>query len=86
MPNQTGQGLGAILDEAAAMCREITIPDVTAVVVTKESIAEGRPFPSMDSFIDGIWPVSGLGIEDVPDEPARVREFDWKKVPSLGLS
>ena len=35
MPNETGQGLGPILDEAAAMCLENSLPDISAVVVTK---------------------------------------------------
>jgi hypothetical protein len=85
MPNETGQGLGPILDEAAAMCVEHKLPDVSSVVATKESVDLGKPFPSLASFEDGVWPKTGLRIEDVPDEQERVRQFDWKSVRSLNL-
>jgi hypothetical protein len=85
MPNDTGRGLGPILDEAAAMCLEHGLPDVTSVVVTKESLVAGLPMPSRGSFRDGVWPVSGLTVSDVPAEQIRVRAFNWKSVPSLRL-
>lgn len=85
MPNDTGRGLGPILDEAAAMCMEHGLPDVSAIVVTKESLASGVPMPSEDSFKDGVWPLTGLSREDVPAEQARVQSFDWGSVRSLGL-
>jgi len=86
MPNDTGRGLGPILDEAAAMCMQHGLPDVSAIVVTKESIAAGKPMPSAESFLDGVWPVTGLTIDQVPEEQDRVRSFDWEKVPTLGVS
>jgi len=87
MRNKTGQGLGPILDEAATMCRKHNLPDVTAVVVTAESVRSGEPFPSLNSFNnEGIWPLSGLHIDDVPAEQKRVRDFDWQSLPTLNLN
>ena len=71
MPNETGRGLGPILDEAAAMCTEHKLPDVSAVVVTKESLDRAQPMPAATSFRDGVWPVSGLSIADIPAEQER---------------
>jgi len=85
MPNDTGRGLGPILDEAAHMCLEFNLPDVSALVVTKTSLETGIPMPSEDSFIDGVWPITGMKIESIPAEQDRVRSFDWTKVPSLKL-
>jgi hypothetical protein len=86
MPNETGRGLAAILDEAAAMCVKHDLPDVSSLVVTKESMLQGRPFPSKESFKNGIWPISGLSVDDIPAEQERVRRSDWMSVRSLGLS
>jgi hypothetical protein len=86
MPNRTGRGLGKVLDEAAAMCRDRGLPDVTAVVVTKESVERGEPFPSLDSFVDGVWPISGLSLDDVRAEQVRVQTFDWRAVRELQLA
>lgn len=85
MPNETGQGLGPILNEAAAMCQDNDLPDVSSVVVTKESLDRGRPFPSMRSFGDQGTHVSGLAVEQVLAEQDRVRTFDWRSKASLGL-
>jgi hypothetical protein len=85
MPNETGRGLGPILDEAAAMCIEHGLPDVSLVIVTKESIDRGYPMPSPDSFVDGVWPISGLTIEEIPAEQVRVAEYNWRSVKTLGL-
>jgi hypothetical protein len=78
--------LAVILDEAAAMCVKHDLPDVSSLVVTKESMLQGRPFPSKESFKNGIWPISGLSVDDIPAEQERVRRFDWMSVRSLGLS
>jgi len=86
MPNDTGRGLGPILDEAALKCKENNLPDITSVVVTKESLASGTPMPSEASFNAlGFWPLSGLHKDDVPAEQERVRNFDWRKVRQLNL-
>ena len=84
--NPTGQGLGDILDEAARMCIDHRLPDVSAVVCTKDSIDEGRPMPSSRSFVDGVWPITGISIDEVPAEQERVRIFPWLEVRSLGLA
>ena len=86
MPNETGQGLGPILDEAAAMCLENSLPDISAVVVTKSSLEKGAPMPSLGSFDDGVWRITGLAIEEIPQEQQRVRDYDWKSVKSLKLA
>ena len=88
MPNETGQGLGPILNEATSMCVENNprLPDVSAFIVTKDSFEKGKPMPSENSFVDGRWPISGLSVEDIPSEQDRIREFDWRSVKSLGLS
>ena len=86
MPNETGQGLGPILDAAAATCEKHGMPNVSSVVVTKESVERGKPFPSLQSFDDDGSHPSGLSMDDVPAEQERVRAFDWRSKPSLGLS
>jgi len=86
MPNRTGQGLGPILDDAAALCIKHGLPDVSSVIVTKDSIENGQPMPSLDSFQDGVWPITGVSIEDVPALQNEVREFDWAAVKQLGLN
>jgi hypothetical protein len=86
MPNPTGRGLGAILDEAAAKCRENQLPDVSAFVVAKESLAAGEPMPSRDSFdTDGFWPRSGVHMSEIPALQGEIRKFDWKAIRALGL-
>jgi hypothetical protein len=87
MPNDTGRGLGAILDEAALKCKAAGLPNVTSVVVTKESLIAGKPMPSEASFNSaGIWPLSGTYRDQIPDEQERVRAFDWRAVRPLNLS
>lgn len=86
MPNDTGRGLGAILDEAALKCKDAGIPNVTSVVVTKESLLAGMPMPSDASFnANGFWPLSGLHKDQIPAEQERVRNFKWLEVRQLGL-
>ncbi|MCB1338085.1 MAG: hypothetical protein KDK10_11755 [Maritimibacter sp.] len=85
MANATGRGLGPVLDEAGAMCIERGLPDVSVVVVTKESLALGEPMPSEESFKDGIWARTGMSREEVPLEQDRVRSFDWTSVRELRL-
>ena len=86
LPNETGRGLGDVLGEAAAMCIERGLPDVSAVVVTKESFARGAPMPSLDSFKDGEWPLTGLTLKDIPAEQDKVRLYDWRSVRELSLA
>ena len=74
------------MNEAALMCVDYKLPDVTSMVVTKWSLDTGKPMPSDDSFVDGVWLLTGLEKSEVPSEQIRVREFDWKKVKTLGLS
>ncbi len=86
VPNPNGRNLSSILNEAARMCIKHNIPDVTAVVVTKESVEKGNPFPSIDSFNEkGIWPVSGVHIDEVPKIQEKVRNFDWTSMPTLKI-
>lgn len=85
LPNETGRGLGAILNEATALCIEHKPPDITAFVVTKESLATQNPLPSLDSFEDGMWPLTGVTIEEVPVVQEQVRTFDWRAVRQLDL-
>lgn len=86
MPNDTGRGLGPILDYAAELCKKHKLPDVSAVVVTAESLDTESPFPSLSSFnANGIWPLTGMHKDDVPKEQIRVQNFEWKSVSSLGL-
>jgi hypothetical protein len=86
MPNTSGQGLGPILDDAARQCMKFGLPDVSAVVVSKESILAGRPMPSERSFDqDGFWPITGTHRDEIPEIQDRVRRFEWRKVRSLGL-
>jgi len=86
MPNETGRGLGPVLDEVAVMCIKHNLPDVSSVIVTKDSIEKGQPMPSLESFTNGIWSISGISIEDIPAVQNQVRAFNWTAVRELDLS
>ena len=83
MPNGIRSAFKPILDEAARMCKAKGLPDVTSVIVTKDSLDRGCPFPSLDSFSDGVWPITGMTVDQVPAEQERVRAFDWRAVREL---
>ena len=85
MAKVNGQGLASYLNEAAAMCVEHGLPNVAVMVVSKESLDAGRPMPSDGSFSEGFYAASGLAREGVAEEQERVRAFDWRAVPTLGL-
>ena len=85
MSKVNGQGLSSYLNEAAAMCAEHGLPNVSVLVVSKESLDRGTPLPSEGSFTDGFYASTGLTKEDIPAEQDRVRAFDWKSVRSLNL-
>ncbi|MCX7287978.1 MAG: hypothetical protein NTW20_10585 [Rhodobacterales bacterium] len=86
MSKVNGQGLSSYLNEAAAMCAEHGLPNVSVMVVSKDSLDRGEPMPSDGSFADGFYASTGLTKADIPTEQARVRAFDWKSVRSLNLS
>ncbi|MEO6301225.1 MAG: hypothetical protein ABIV25_15645 [Paracoccaceae bacterium] len=85
MSKVNGQGLSSYLNEAAAICAEQGLPNVSTLVVSKESLDAGQPMPSTGSFADGFYASTGLTIQDVTAEQERVRGFDWHMVKSLGL-
>ncbi len=85
MKTQPGRGLGEILDEAALMCADQNLPNVSALIVTRGSLDAGKPMPSDKSFVDGIWAKTGMSKSEVRAEQERVRAFDWRKVKTLGL-
>ncbi len=85
MSKVNGQGLASYLNEAAAICAEHGLPNVATLVVGKASLESGVPMPSEGSFSDGFYAASGLAREDVAAEQERVRTFDWRSVPTLGL-
>ncbi len=82
----TGRGLGPILDEAARICVREKIPDVSSVVVSKDTLGTDSPMPSKDSFnSDGVWPITGVHMSDVPAVQKKVMTFDWKSKKTLKL-
>ena len=85
MSKVNGQGLSSYLNEAAALCAEHGLPNVSVMIVSKESLDRGSPMPSEGSFADGFYASTGLTKADVSAEQDRVRAFDWKSVRSLGL-
>lgn len=85
MSKLNGQGLSSYLNEAAALCAEHGLPNVSVLIVSKESLDKGEPMPSEGSFADGFYASTGLARSDIPAEQERVRKFDWKSVRSLGL-
>jgi len=86
MANETGQGLGHILNYATSLCSQHKLPDVSSVVVTADSLSKKAPLPSISSFDDdGFWRVSGIHVTDVPKLQKEVPEFDWVSVVSLNL-
>ena len=85
MSKVNGQGLSSYLNEAAVLCAEHGLPNVSVMVVSKESLDRGTPMPSDGSFADGFYASTGLAKADIPAEQDRVRAFDWKSVRSLNL-
>jgi hypothetical protein len=86
MSKANGQGLSSYLNEAAALCAEHGLPNVSVLVVSKDSLDRGAPMPSAGSFSDGFYASTGLTKADIPAEQARVRAFDWASVRSLNIS
>ena len=86
MSKVNGQGLSSYLNEAAALCADHGLPNVSVLVVSKDSLDRGLPMPSEGSFADGFYASTGLTKGDIPAEQERVRAFDWKSVRSLNLS
>jgi hypothetical protein len=85
MSKVNGQGLSSYLNEAAALCAEHGLPNVSVLVVSKESLDRGSPMPSEGSFADGFYASTGLTRNDIPAEQDRVRNHDWRSVRSLNL-
>ena len=85
MSKVNGQGLSSYLNEAAALCAEQGLPNVSVMVVSKESFDRGNPLPSEGSFSNGFYASTGLTAADIPGEQARVRSFDWRSAKTLGL-
>jgi hypothetical protein len=86
MSKVNGQGLSSYLNEAAALCAEQNLPNVSVMIVSKGSLDQGTPLPSDGTFSDGFYASTGLTKSDIPDEQERVRTFDWKSVQSLDLN
>jgi len=86
MSKVNGQGLSSYLNEAASFCAEHGLPNVSVMVVSKDSLDRGEPMPSEGSFADWFYASTGLTKADIPAEQARVRAFDWLSVRSLNLS
>ena len=86
MSKVNGQGLSSYLNEAASLCAEHKLPNVSVLVVSKDSLDRGNPMPSEGSFTDGFYASTGLSKAEVPAEQDRVRAFDWASVRSLNLS
>lgn len=85
MSKVNGQGLSSYLNEAAALCAEYNLPNVSVLVVSKESMDRGVPMPSDGSFTEGFYASTGLTKSDIPNEQQRVRTHDWRSVRSLNL-
>lgn len=86
MAKVNGQGLSSYLNEAAALCAEGGWPNVSVLVVSKDSLDQGNPMPSDGSFSAGLYASTGLSKADIPAEQTRVRTFDWHAVTALGLT
>ncbi len=85
MSKVNGQGLSRYLNEAAVLCAKDGLPNVSVLVVSKESLDRGVPMPSEGSFADGFYASTGLTKDDIPAEQDRVRAHDWRSVRSLNL-
>lgn len=85
MSKVNGQGLARYLNRAAEICAENGLPNVSTLVVSRNSLDRGAPMPSEGSFVDGFYARTGLTRDDVVAEQAKVRAFDWKSVKPLGL-
>ncbi len=85
MSKINGQGLSSYLNEAASYCAEHGWPNVSVMVVSKDSLDRGLPMPSEGSFSDGFYASTGLTKDAIPAEQNRVRAFDWTSASSLDL-
>ena len=85
MSKVNGQGLASYLNRAAEICKEQGLPNVSTLVVSKESLDQGTPMPSSGSFSDGFYASTGLTRDGVVAEQDKVRAFDWRSVKTLDL-
>lgn len=85
MSKVNGQGLSSYLNHAAALCAERGLPNVSVLVVSKDSLDRGAPMPSEGSFADGFYASTGLTKADITAEQDRVRSFDWASASALNL-
>ncbi len=85
MSKVNGQGLASYLNRAAEICADLGLPNVSTLVVSKDSLDRGAPMPSSGSFSDGFYASTGLTRDDVAAEQDRVRVFDWRSVEKLNL-
>ena len=86
MSKVNGQGLSTYLNEAAAICAERGLPNVSVLVVSKDSLDKGTPMPSVGSFSEGFYAATGLTMETLPQEQDRVRNFDWSTIDAMDLN
>ena len=86
MSKVNGQGLSSYLNEAAALCAEHGLPNISVLVVSKDSLDRGSPMPSEGSFSEGFYASTGLTLADVAAEQDRVRVYDWKAARTFDQS
>ena len=85
MSKVNGQGLASYLNRAAEICATHGFPNVSTLVVSKESLDKGAPMPSCGSFSDGFYASTGLTRGEVTAEQERVRAFDWRSTTILDV-
>lgn len=85
MSRVNGQGLVTYLKRAAEICAEQGLPNISTLVVSRDSLERGAPMPSEGSYSADFYAHTGLAPADVVAEQDRVRAFDWRSVEALGL-
>jgi hypothetical protein len=78
------QGLNSYLRAAADICAERGLPNVAAVVVSKESLAAGQPMPLARALTDDF--VARASTDSaIAAEQANVRSYNWAQALHLAL-
>ncbi|MCB1449668.1 MAG: hypothetical protein KDJ67_06025 [Nitratireductor sp.] len=79
-PDILARQLGKYLDEVSRICLQNRIPNLSSIVVMKDTLNSATPMPSKDSFQNEYWPISGVKKTEIDLAQKDVHDFDWDNI------
>ena len=79
-PEILARQLGKYLDEVSRICLQNRIPNLSSIVVMKDTLNSATPMPSKDSFQNEYWPISGVKKTEIDLAQKDVHDFDWDNI------